>query len=124
MPVETGVTEISDLNELWPLGGDPRSDGDNHLRIIKVALKSLLTNPGQLGLPTALSFADGESVTLTPSSGAATLANSPSPAASLVLVRNGVIQRAGTDFTLAGAALTLTPVVADASEWMLAWYRY
>lgn len=50
MGLESSVAEISDLNALWPLGGDLRSAGDNHLRYIKVALKSLLTDIAQIGL--------------------------------------------------------------------------
>lgn len=42
------VTKISDLNELWPLGTDERRYGDDHLRAIKVAVRSLLTNTNQL----------------------------------------------------------------------------
>lgn len=39
MAVES-VTTISDLNELWPLGTDPRSEGDDHIRNVKKALKA------------------------------------------------------------------------------------
>lgn len=35
-----------------------------------------------------------------------TLANTPSPAASLQLFRNGVLQKAGTDYALSGAVIT------------------
>ena len=51
MPVEPSVTQISDLNESWPLGTDTRSTLDDHCRLIKKAVKSLLTNPGQIGVP-------------------------------------------------------------------------
>lgn len=34
MGIETG-TKIADLNANWPLGTDPRSQGDDHLRLIK-----------------------------------------------------------------------------------------
>lgn len=37
MGLET-VTYISDLNPLWPLGRDPKSNGDNHLQNIKKGL--------------------------------------------------------------------------------------
>lgn len=43
------VTNIEDLNVLWPLGNDPRNQGDDHLRAVKVALKSLLTDLQQIG---------------------------------------------------------------------------
>jgi hypothetical protein len=38
MGTETSVTDIDDLNKLWPLGSDPASTADNHLRFIKTAL--------------------------------------------------------------------------------------
>ena len=38
MPLETG-TVIADLNENWPLSSDPKSQGDDHLRLIKSVLK-------------------------------------------------------------------------------------
>ncbi len=39
MPLETG-TKISDLNAAWPLGSDPKSQGDDHLRLIKAVLQN------------------------------------------------------------------------------------
>lgn len=124
MPIESSVTQISDLNEAWPLGTDTRSTLDDHCRLIKVAVKSLLTNPGQIGVPT---FVDAEAPSGV-SAGATvlTLAYSPSPAASLVLVRNGVVLRQGSglDYTLSGATITLAQAVAsDGNEWFRAWYR-
>lgn len=50
MGLEAGVTEISDLNENWPLDDDLRYEGDDHLRNVKIALKSLLTNIAQIGM--------------------------------------------------------------------------
>ena len=38
MGTESSVTNIADLNKLWPLGSDPASTADNHLRFIKTAL--------------------------------------------------------------------------------------
>lgn len=38
MGIETSVT-ITGLNEAWPLGTDPRAEGDNHLRLVKSVLK-------------------------------------------------------------------------------------
>lgn len=37
MGLET-VTYISDLNPLWPLGSDPKSNGDNHVRNLKTGI--------------------------------------------------------------------------------------
>lgn len=124
MPVEPNVTQISDLNELWPLGTDTRSTVDDHCRNIKKAVKSLLTNPQQIGVPT---FVDAETPSgVTGGSTSLTLAYSPSPAASLILVRNGVVLRQGSgkDYTISGASITLSQAVAsDGNEWFLAWYR-
>jgi hypothetical protein len=38
MGVETSTT-ISGLNATWPLGSDPKSEGDNHIRMIKDVLQ-------------------------------------------------------------------------------------
>jgi hypothetical protein len=51
MPLES-VTNISDLNASWPLGGDTKNNGDDHIRNLKTAVRSLLTNVAQLGLTT------------------------------------------------------------------------
>jgi hypothetical protein len=39
MAVEA-ATKIADLNKLWPLGTDPRSEGDDHIRLIKQVLQA------------------------------------------------------------------------------------
>jgi hypothetical protein len=121
MSLESNVTQISDLNEAWPLSSDPRHYGADHLRNIKIALKSLLTNPGQLGQKL---YADAEAPSgVTIGSTSIGLAHTPSPAESLILVRNGVVLKSGLDFTLATATITLTTAIV-ADEWFLAWYRY
>lgn len=50
MGLEGSVTTITDLNSAWPLNSDLRTEGDDHMRHLKVAVKSLLTNIDQLGL--------------------------------------------------------------------------
>lgn len=40
MGIETSTT-IQGLNAAWPLGTDPRSEGDNHLRLTKSVLKAV-----------------------------------------------------------------------------------
>lgn len=45
MAVETSTT-ISGLNAAWPLGSDLRSEGDNHLRLIKAVLQSVFDDSG------------------------------------------------------------------------------
>lgn len=70
-------------------------------------------------------FADGETVS---GSGTAwTLAHTPNPAASLILVQRlpnfgGVVLFAGTDFTISGAAVTTTNSLSTGV--LKAWYRY
>lgn len=39
MPLEAG-TKISDLNPAWPLGSDPKAQGDDHIRLIKSILQA------------------------------------------------------------------------------------
>lgn len=53
MGLENPINQISDLNSSWPLGGESKSSGDDHLRGIKKAIKSLLGAAGlmQLGFP-------------------------------------------------------------------------
>lgn len=43
MPIETG-NYISDLNASNPLAGDPKSQGDDHIRLIKAILKATFPN--------------------------------------------------------------------------------
>jgi hypothetical protein len=52
MPVESVVTGIADLNAAWPLGSDQKQFGDDHIRNIKLAVKTLLTGSEQLGFTT------------------------------------------------------------------------
>ncbi len=57
------VTKISDLNSSWPLSGDDRHEGDDHIRITKVALKSLLTDLNQIKVgPASLSGEAGKAL--------------------------------------------------------------
>lgn len=44
MPLETSVSSIADLNPLNPSEGDLAQDGDNHIRLIKSALKLSFPN--------------------------------------------------------------------------------
>jgi len=53
-----------------------------------------------------------------------TIANAPSPASSLLLFRNGLLQRANFDFTLSGATITfVSGAVPQAGDTILASYR-
>ncbi len=53
-----------------------------------------------------------------------TLANTPSPAGSLVLYRNGIAQKVAVDYTLTGATVQfLTGAIPQPGDTLLAWYR-
>lgn len=73
-----------------------------------------------------INFSDGEvpSGTINGSNVTFTLANTPNPALSLVLFRNGVLQYpAGIDFTLSSSTITFVtaPLTGDN---LITWYRY
>lgn len=53
MPLETGVTLLQ-LDESWPLGGDPTNRGDDHLRLIKSILKTQFPGVGGNGFDTPI----------------------------------------------------------------------
>ena len=44
------ATKVSELNATLPLDGDPRSEGDNHLRTIKTAVLGTLTGADTTGV--------------------------------------------------------------------------
>ncbi|MBY0373563.1 MAG: hypothetical protein K2Q23_06185 [Bryobacteraceae bacterium] len=71
-------------------------------------------------------FVDGErpSGTLNGTNAVFTLASAPSPATSLTLFRNGLLQTAGLDFTVAGATITfLAGAIPQAGDLLEAYYR-
>jgi len=54
-----------------------------------------------------------------------TLASAPSPAAGLILFRNGIVQKRGVDYNLAGNTITFIPeAIPQSGDILLAWYRY
>jgi uncharacterized protein YoxC len=71
-------------------------------------------------------FVDAETPggTMNGTNTAFTLANPPAPMTSLTLFRNGILQRAGVDFTLSGSAITFTAgSVPQTSDYVRAYYR-
>lgn len=53
------------------------------------------------------------------------LANVPSPAASLILIRNGLVMTAAVDYTLTGNAVTfINGEVPQSGDVLRAWYRF
>lgn len=82
-----------------------------------------LTATGAVGAP---HFADAEvpGGAIDGSNTAFTLAHTASPAASLMLVLNGVVLKAGgADYTLSGTSITMT-TAPTGGDVLLAWYRY
>jgi hypothetical protein len=76
---------------------------------------------------TVPNFADAETPggTINGTTAAFTLLNAPSPAASLILVRNGVTLKATVDYTLATNTITfLTGAIPQTGDSLLAWYRH
>jgi len=70
-----------------------------------------------------LNFADAE----IPSGGAGTaftLAHTPNPSASLILVWAGLVRNQGNDYTISGANITTTVTVNPASDNLQGWYRF
>lgn len=79
--------------------------------------------------PAGPAYGDGEipSGTIDGSNDTFTLANAPSPVASLMLYLNGIIQEAGAgnDFTLSGSTITfLSGAIPQSGSKLKAWYRY
>ena len=53
MGLESTINTIADLNVTWPTDGDVASQGDNHLRLIKDAVKKTFPNISAIVTPTA-----------------------------------------------------------------------
>jgi hypothetical protein len=86
----------------------------------------LLLTSYRLGGTLGPQFVDGETPAgpINGSNVVFTLASAPSPASSLQLYRNGMLQKLGRDYTLAGNAITFTTVSAPVVEdVLLASYR-
>jgi hypothetical protein len=75
---------------------------------------------------TSPAFTDGETPggTVNGSNVVFTLVNAPSPASSLTLYRNGIMQKLGLDYTISGTAITFTPAATpQTGDTLLASYR-
>ena len=101
------VTRISDLNAAWPLGTDERAEGDNHLRAIKTAVRSLLTDVNQIRLGPASLTGSALKVRTVNSGETAYEVQSVAALLALVVKRNstygGTITGSGVAWTLAAA---------------------
>lgn len=59
MPLETALS-IADLDDTWPLGGDPTSRGDDHIRLIKAVLKTQFPGSGTDGFASPIVATEAE----------------------------------------------------------------
>jgi hypothetical protein len=113
---QTGRAAIVDLNgEIGAASGSPsdclRVDGTSGPCVLPAALS------GFVDLETPLGTVDGANVSFT-------LSVAPSPAASLHLYRNGILQRRTIDFTVSGTTLTFLSVsTPQAGDIIQASYR-
>jgi hypothetical protein len=84
--------------------------------------------PGPPGVSAAFSDAEVPAGTVNGINATFTLAAAPSPAASLVLIRNGLVQTAGIDFTLSNQTITFLagaiPQSTPTPDSLAAWYRH
>jgi hypothetical protein len=59
MPIESSTT-IANLDQTWPLGGDPLNGGDDHLRLIKAVLKAQFPGVGAQGFAVPIAATEDE----------------------------------------------------------------
>ena len=64
MPLETGTT-LADLDRTYPLAGDPTSQGDDHLRLLKSILKDQFPGSGGDGFSKTIVATEDEINSLT-----------------------------------------------------------
>lgn len=60
MPVENNGGVISGLRADWPLSGDPKSEGDNHIRNVKEMLKLQFPGENSLGFEKPITATEDE----------------------------------------------------------------
>jgi hypothetical protein len=139
-PTQTPIQEtdvvglVGDLG-LRPAKGPGFSVGRAALINATGGIEAVIGNPSDCVLVDGTSgpcggggpqFIDGEAPAgvVDGSNGTFTLANTPSPATSLALFRNGVVQKPGVDFTLTGSAVQfLAGAVPQPGDTLAAWYR-
>ena len=83
-----------------------------------------LETPTAGGSFAAFQDAETPSGTINGSNDTFTLATAPSPASSLVLTKNGIVQESGSDYTLSSATITfLGGAIPQSGDNLLSWYR-
>ena len=132
---ESSVTGLTNDLSLRPMKGTGFSPGRAAMINSAGGIDAVIGNPsdcvfvdgtsGPCGGSSPL-FSDGEvpGGTIDGNNTTFTLANPPSPAASLALFRNGIAQKATFDYTLTGSSIQfLTGAVPQPGDTLLAWYR-
>jgi len=132
---ESGVTGLTNDLSLRPMKGTGFSVGRAAMINSTGGIDAVIGNPsdcvfvdgtsGPCGGASPL-FSDAEvpGGTIDGNNTAFTLANSPSPAGSLALFRNGMAQKPSVDYTLSGSTVQfLTGAVPQPGDTLLAWYR-
>ena len=132
---ETDVVGLSGDLALRPVKGPGFSAGRTALINADGEVEAVIGNPSDCVMVDGSSgpcgggspqFIDGEvpGGTIDGINATFTLANSPSPAVSLVLFRNGVVQQPGADYTLTGSTIQfLAGAVPQPGDTLAAWYR-
>ena len=132
---ETDVVGLSGDLSLRPVKGPGFSAGRAAVINTEGAIEAVIGNPGDCVLVDGTSgpcgsggpqFSDGEvpGGTVDGVNATFTLANTPSPAASLVLFRNGIAQQPGVDYTVSGATVQFAfGALPQPGDTLLAWYR-
>lgn len=114
--IGTGSSGVTSLNSLI---GALNITAGTGISVTPSGSNIQITNTG-----TSINFADAEVPSGSMPGTAFTLANSPSPAASLQLFWNGQLLIAGgVDYTLSGASITTVSTIG-AGDTLIAWYRY
>lgn len=132
---ESDVTGLVNDLGLRPLKGPGFSSGRAAMINVSGGIDAVIGNPsdcvfvdgtsGPCGGSSPL-FSDSEvpGGTIDGNNAVFTLANTPSPAASLTLFRNGIALKATVDYTLTGSTIQfLAGAVPQLGDTLLAWYR-
>jgi hypothetical protein len=128
---ETGYPIYPASGNMPPMLGDTGSGGTGGAVPAPgagdAAAGKFLRADGSWGIPSATSggtpVRETPSGTLNGSNKTFTLSFTPSPAATLWLALNGVVQDQGVDFSISAAVITYT-TAPKADDWHLAWYTH
>lgn len=107
MSVET-ATYIASLDSTKPSGSDAKSEGDNHLRLLKSVLQATFPN---LSAPVTVSASDLNSVTAKAATASPTFTGTP--VAPTAAAGTNTTQLATTEFVTTAAAALVAGTLVD-----------